>query len=121
MDDKRDDSVSSGYAKLMEETTRPSASSSWKHILIGCVLLVLFTLCGLLGGIIALRIHLQLTSSNLIQTEGQVSAYENVINNLTTILSGRKGKTQVGNLKTFHDLLNQIHYISGVFTLYLKA
>ncbi|XP_072027100.1 uncharacterized protein [Amphiura filiformis] len=90
MENKQDDSASTGYARLREELSKISASSSSKphrQILIGSVLVILFTLCGLLGGIIALRVHLQLTSSSLDQTEGQVSAYKNVINNLTAILA----------------------------------
>ena len=102
MEDKEADNISTGYARLREEVSKTSSPSSstckrHRHILIGTVLLILFMLCGLLGGIIALRVHLRLTSMNLVQSEGEVFAYENVINNLTTILAGNsEGGKQVG-------------------------
>ena len=91
----KEETPSFGYAKLEEETRRrpPSSWTFQRLMVVACVALVTFTLCGLLGGVIALRVHLQLTSGKMMKDEGQLVAYETIIGNLTDVIQNDK----VGN------------------------
>ena len=102
MEDK-EDNLSSGYSRLREvqETAPRAKPSRWtsqrNQVLVVCGVLVAFTLCGLIGGVIALKVNLRYTYADLLWNKGQLSA---IISNWTDVLESNKDYKVGGHFRT---------------------